>query len=825
MALDEEPEIPSPSASFDAYQVLLQSAAVSATKAAIGLPQDISYHRSLDRKFGKRLDTCSDRILSITSQLLEYAEAGNSTEGTSNTRSKKGKGKRKLDSEEDIVDGFHSLVVDVMDQLLERTDTCLDVLLGRNKPAAIPINPQQPSTTATKAPRGRLDPSLAHASYLRKPQLLFRSPVDNTNAPTPWIPKLKCKHHAVVPLSQSISAESFVSSPHPYQYEITHLTPPMHLLNPPSSPTPPEPLASSSPVTYISHVSQLPPLIEAMRRAPEIAVDLEHHSYRSFAGFVCLMQISTRTQDWIVDCLDPEIREKLECLNEIFADPAIVKVFHGAESDIVWLQQDFNLYVVNLFDTYHATKVLDFPKHSLAALLEMFCDFTPDKRYQLADWRIRPLPDEMLVYARSDTHFLLYIYDHLRNALVAPRSPQTQSQHQTPLLGVLRRSADTALRTYVRETYDAIGGTGAGGWDSLSRKWNRSSGVGGDVQAAVFKAVHKWRDDVGRSEDESTRYVLPNHYIFRLSENPPQDLPALLGIFHPVPPVVRTRSLELLDVIKDAVKHAALQPSIETVPMIVTDMDNEVHAVDVGNEEAAGLWDRLRHSGIATAAKVAPSSALFGQTLPLSRPPPAEHSASSSSLFGPSLQGSASAPTNPRYRDVVARIHSTLVLAPSLTLERVGTAISSSEPYVKVSDQDFNAAAQAEIPYIPPAQRQPILKTDPNADDTIVVVGQRPKKRKRKGATSEVVDSPVTADPADPKKRKEQVKSESEGGALEPFDFDAAPNILDEPGPVAPPAKKRREKGAKTGVQYGNFGAPPRNMSEVKSGNQSHTFR
>ena len=138
----------------------------------------------------------------------------------------------------------------------------------------------------------------------------------------------------------------------------------------------------------------------------------------------------------------------------------------------------------------------------------MFCDFTPDKRYQLADWRIRPLPDEMLFYARSDTHFLLYIYDHLRNALIAPRSPQPQSQSRAPLLEVLKRSGDTALRTYVRAVYDAVSGTGAGGWDSLSRKWNRGSGIGGGVQAAVFKAVHAWRDGVARSEDESTRCVV-----------------------------------------------------------------------------------------------------------------------------------------------------------------------------------------------------------------------------------------------------------------------------------------------------------------------------
>lgn len=55
----------------------------------------------------------------------------------------------------------------------------------------------------------------------------------------------------------------------------------------------------------------------------------------------------------------------------------------------MWLQQDFNIFVVGLFDTYHASKVLDFQKHGLANLLEAFCDFIPDKRYQLADWRIR----------------------------------------------------------------------------------------------------------------------------------------------------------------------------------------------------------------------------------------------------------------------------------------------------------------------------------------------------------------------------------------------------------------------------------------------------
>jgi hypothetical protein len=38
-------------------------------------------------------------------------------------------------------------------------------------------------------------------------------------------------------------------------------------------------------------------------------------------------------------------------------------------------------------------------------------------RYQLADWRVRPLPDDMLHYARADTHFLLAAADALRAEL------------------------------------------------------------------------------------------------------------------------------------------------------------------------------------------------------------------------------------------------------------------------------------------------------------------------------------------------------------------------------------------------------------------------
>ena len=71
-----------------------------------------------------------------------------------------------------------------------------------------------------------------------------------------------------------------------------------------------------------------------------------------------------------------------------------------------------------MFDTGQAARVLQFKGFGLAFLLQSYCGVLADKKYQLADWRLRPLSKEMLKYAREDTHCLLYIYDHMRKELI-----------------------------------------------------------------------------------------------------------------------------------------------------------------------------------------------------------------------------------------------------------------------------------------------------------------------------------------------------------------------------------------------------------------------
>lgn len=70
-----------------------------------------------------------------------------------------------------------------------------------------------------------------------------------------------------------------------------------------------------------------------------------------------------------------------------------------------------------MFDTHQAAKTLGYSGLSLAYLLNRFCHFMPNKKFQLADWRIRPLPQALKDYAREDTHYLIYVYEMLKKEL------------------------------------------------------------------------------------------------------------------------------------------------------------------------------------------------------------------------------------------------------------------------------------------------------------------------------------------------------------------------------------------------------------------------
>ncbi|XP_027357205.1 protein RRP6-like 2 [Abrus precatorius] len=260
---------------------------------------------------------------------------------------------------------------------------------------------------------------------------------------------------------------------------------------------------------FVDTVKDLKELATKLHHVDEFAVDLEHNQYRSYQGLTCLMQISTRTEDFIVDTFKLRIYIGAY-LRDVFKDPTIKKVMHGANRDVEWLQRDFSIYICNLFDTHQASKILKLERKSLEYLLSHYCEVTANKEYQTADWRLRPIPDEMLRYAREDTHYLLYIYDLMRIELFAlPKEPESID---TPLMEVYKQSYDVCMHLYEKEVLTE---------NSYLHLYGLQEANFNAKQLAIVSALFEWRDFIARLKDESTGYILPNKLVLKIAKHMP----------------------------------------------------------------------------------------------------------------------------------------------------------------------------------------------------------------------------------------------------------------------------------------------------------------
>ncbi|KAI9022520.1 ribonuclease H-like domain-containing protein [Hyaloraphidium curvatum] len=765
--------------SFDEYIDATCSKLVAATKAAAFVrPDEFAVQAASSREFASGMKAVGNRVLRLANKLLAYAGTA-SSDG-----SRRRKTPREYQDADDVLDRFGP-VVDVLDDLLERADTAIDVHLGRRAlPGSFGAAPQAEGATPSRdhgSPAdvysdsrsrnkaARLDPKLYNAAHLLRPQLRFEDEIDNDGS-RPFRHKITDKPHAVVPLDVSAVSDPFF---HAYQHEIGTVEYPDHVFEPAEDPSFVEDMSQTA-FTWVDTVPALRNMLGKLERADEIAVDTENHSYRSFQGFICLIQISTREEDFVLDAL--ALRPHLHTLNTVFANPRIVKILHGADMDVQWLQRDFGVYLVNLFDTYHASHVLQMPQHSYAYLLKFYCGIDADKKYQLADWRIRPVPAEMLAYARSDTHYLHYIYDRMKTELLrlAP-----DGSHQL-LTATLERSAATALKVYAKETYDSTGG-GANGWRKALEK-HRGSLV--PRQVAVFRRVHAWRDRVAREEDESTAYVMPAKLLGMIAEATPVDAHALAKICNPMPPLVRSRMTELLAEVKGALDDAA-RPS-ETVPSPTFRAKDEPEAMDMDGQDAEG--EPEEPEGPTAAIDLAPEPS---SVVPTKRT--VEDIANEKA-------------TKPRRKVTVI---SKAVSAPGLVrrstffdgLDDIDSPRRSHIPAAFLSSSATPEPAQNEepspiLPHVPsstvdhvPEERDEVSLPSPKAGE---MEARKPPKHDLESFQRDALSSA---------KKKKKAKTRS----VEPFDYSAVPRPAALDAVLGDPSAKRERKEARFNIDEMDF--------------------
>ena len=352
-----------------------------------------------------------------------------------------------------------------------------------------------------------------------KPQLYFADKVDNSHSP--FVPKLRDKPFAKRPKSKDLedaqrNPQIYFQDPsrprvfgNPYDFEIASLAAPPSLLEPPVAPDKQQQTdLVFADIAQIDSVDTLNEMVESLRNEPELAIDLEHHSRRSYQGFTCLVQISSRTRDYVVDCL--ALRSHLHVLNQLTTDQRILKVFHGSSSDIDWLQKDFGVSVVNLLDTFVISKCLhNLRSRSLGSLLSEFCDVYVDKSLQTCDWRRRPLTKPQIEYAASDTHYLL----GLKDLLLAQLHKQTRATGED-FRSVMQRVYDQC-KNLARKGYKKPAVYGRH-FEILRNEVVVLVGSDAGFGVRLFDYLWKKRDDLARKYDESLSFVMSNRSLLDL---------------------------------------------------------------------------------------------------------------------------------------------------------------------------------------------------------------------------------------------------------------------------------------------------------------------
>lgn len=286
---------------------------------------------------------------------------------------------------------------------------------------------------------------------------------------------------------------------------------------------------------YVQRDADLDAVARKVRDEPLLAVDTEAAGYHRYHDRVCLVQLSTRSETYVIDALAVS---GLAPLRDLLANPATEIVFHDAEYDLRLLARDYDMHVAGLFDTKVAAQFAGEPAIGLANLVEKHLDIRLDKKFQRADWAHRPLPRDQLEYAAEDTRHLPRLRDRLREALVSlGRLHWAQEEFR------LREEERPAPAEADPDAY-------------MRLKNTRDLGP---RQLAALRELHQWRERTAEEKDVAPFRVLGNDALVSVARAMP-DSPAALARVPGLPSSIQARRG---DVLVESVLRAKSLPTAE----------------------------------------------------------------------------------------------------------------------------------------------------------------------------------------------------------------------------------------------------------------------
>jgi ribonuclease D len=258
-------------------------------------------------------------------------------------------------------------------------------------------------------------------------------------------------------------------------------------------------------LVLVDEPDQLREVGERLESVDRLAIDLEAAGFHRYSDRVCLVQLSTRHDTWVLDPLALDVGAVLKGPLEA---PDVGVLVHGADYDMRLLDRDFGINPRGVFDTQIAASFLGEPSIGLAALLEKYAGVTLSKKYQRADWAQRPLTPPMLEYAAADTLHLHALAD-----MFAGRLSEAGRLHwveeECRALEQLRWTADEEVDPVTRFK-------GARDLDDLS--------------VHRLRIAWYWRDAIARRRDRAPFRIVGDPVLLDVAKAPPATVAGLVEV-------------------------------------------------------------------------------------------------------------------------------------------------------------------------------------------------------------------------------------------------------------------------------------------------------
>lgn len=163
---------------------------------------------------------------------------------------------------------------------------------------------------------------------------------------------------------------------------------------------------------FITTTEALAALCGRLRAEKFVTVDTEFMRERTYWPELCVVQLASDSEVAVVDAQAPGI--DLAPLGALFADTAVMKVFHAARQDIEIFVLLFGDVPRPLFDTQIAAMVAGFGDQvGYDALVSNLTGGQIDKAHRFSDWSARPLSQAQITYAAADVTHLRQAYEKL----------------------------------------------------------------------------------------------------------------------------------------------------------------------------------------------------------------------------------------------------------------------------------------------------------------------------------------------------------------------------------------------------------------------------